>query len=150
MLKTGDIAPDFTLMGNDDQEYMLSAERGHKVVLIFYPLDFSPGCEKQHACMVDDFPKFQSADARVFGISVDSHWTHKAFAKAMGIEYPLLADFNPRGAVAEKYGVFLPERGHSSRTTFVVGPDGVITEILAYQYPKLAETAPLLAALGAR
>ena len=150
MLKTGDMAPDFTLLGNDDQEYTLSAQRGHKVVLIFYPQDFSPTCETQHACMVDDYRKFQAADARVFGISVDSNWAHKAFASALGIAYPLLSDFNPRGEVAERYGVFLPERGHSSRVTFVVGPDGVITDVLAWPYPNIPETAPVLAALGAR
>ncbi len=150
MLKAGDSAPDFTLLGNDDVEYTLSAERGRKVVLIFYPQDFSPTCETQHAGMVEDFGKFESTGARVFGISVDSNWTHQAFAKAMGIGYPLLSDFNPRGAVAESYGVFLPERGHSSRVTFVVGPDGVITDVVAWPYPSLPETAPVLAALGVR
>jgi peroxiredoxin len=150
MLKTGDTAPDFTLLGHDDTEYTLSAQHGHPVVLIFYPQDFSPTCETQHACMVEDHGKFRATGARIFGISVDSHWTHKAFAKALSIDYPLLADFLPRGAVAEAYGVFLAERGHSSRVTFVVGPDGVITDVVAFPYPTLPETAPVLAALGAR
>jgi peroxiredoxin (alkyl hydroperoxide reductase subunit C) len=150
MLKTGDPAPDFTLTGHDDVAYTLSAERGHPVVLVFYPQDFSPTCETQHACLRDESAKFLAAGARVFGISVDSTWAHKAFAAALGIDYPLLSDFHPRGAVAEAYGVFLPERGHSSRVTFVVGPDGVITEVLPFPWPSIPETAPVLAALGVR
>src|SRR5262249_9402373 len=96
MLKKGDLAPDFTLKGHDDKEYTLSNYRGRKVVLIFYPFDFSPVCTKEHACVRDDLKGFQNAGAQVFGISVDSGWSHKAFAKEMGLGYPLLSDFNPR------------------------------------------------------
>lgn len=150
MLKPGDVAPDFTLTGNDDQDHTLSAHKGHKVALMFYPADFSPVCEKQHACMVSDQKKFEASGTHVFGISVDSNWSHKAFARSLGLNYPLLADFNPRGAVAAQYGAFLPERGTSRRMTYLIGPDGVITDVVNYEPGQVPETGPLLTALGAR
>lgn len=147
MIQKGAVAPDFTLKGHDDKEYTLSGFRGKKVVLIFYPLDFSPVCTKQHACMRDDLKAFRNADAQVFGISVDSVWAHKAFAKELGIEYPLLADFQPRGAVASTYGVFLADKGITGRVTIIVGPDGKVAEVMNYDIPTVPETRPLLAAL---
>ena len=149
MLSKGDLAPDFTLKGSDDQDYRLADQKGHTVVLIFYPADFSPVCETQHARMQDDLERFMQAGAKVFGISVDSHWTHKAFAKSVKLRYPLLADFHPKGAVAEKYGVYLPERGTSRRVTFVIGPNGAIREVLTYEPGVVPETAPVLSAVGA-
>ncbi len=149
MLAKGDIAPDFKLKGNDDREYTLSEFKGRKVVLIFYPADFSPTCTSEHACFRDDLQAFRNADAVVFGISVDSRWSHKAFAKEMGLEYPLLADFMPRGAVAERYGVFYPEAGTSGRATFVIGPDGRVAEAFGYGFPEVPETAPVLSVLDA-
>ena len=101
-------APEFTLKDQDQKEVRLSEFRGKKnVVLVFYPLDWSPTCTKEHACMVNDKKQFDQLDAQVLGISVDSVWSHKAYADKMGIHYPLLADFHPRGAVAAKYGVYL-------------------------------------------
>jgi peroxiredoxin len=143
------LAPDFTLKGSDDKEHKLSDMRGKKVVLIFYPLDFSPVCTKQHACVRDDLEAFKNAGAKVFGISVDSAWAHKAFAKEMGLDYPLLADFHPKGAVAEKYGVYLPEEGRCGRVTVIIGPDGKVADVLSYDIPTVPETAPVLAALKA-
>ena len=150
MLKKGDIAPDFSLKGNDDKEHRLSDQKGHKVVLIFYPFDFSSFCEKQHACMRDDLAAFRNADARVFGISVDHIHAHKAFAKSLGLEYPLLVDFHPKGAVASQYGVYLADKGFNGRVTFLIDADGVITDVMNYEIPSVPETAPLLSALGAR
>ena len=83
------------------KEVKLSDFKGKKnVVLVFYPLDWSPTCTNEHACFVNDMKKFEQLDAQVMGISVDSAWSHKAYAEKMGIQYPLLADFQPRGAVA--------------------------------------------------
>jgi peroxiredoxin len=80
----------------------------------------------------------------VLGISVDSIWAHKAFAAQQGIAYPLLADFQPRGAVAEKYGVYLPEKGIAARTAFIVGKDGRIKEVVASDIPVARDIRALL------
>ena len=86
-------APEFTLKDQSQQEVSLASFRGKKrVVIIFYPLDWSPVCTKEHACFVDDLKSFESLDAQIMGISVDSAWSHKAYAEKMGITYPLLAD----------------------------------------------------------
>jgi len=106
-------APEFTLKDQDQKEIKLSDYKGKKnVVLVFYPLDWSPVCTKEHACMVNDKKQFEDLDAQVLGLSVDSVWSHKAYADKMGIHYPLLADFQPRGAVAAKYGVYLEDKGN--------------------------------------
>src|ERR1700691_6663335 len=98
-------APEFSLKDQDQKEVKLSDFRGKKrVVLVFYPLDWSPVCTKEHVCLVNDMKRFDQLDAQVLGLSVDSVWSHKAYAEKMGIHYPLLADFHPRGAVAAKNG----------------------------------------------
>ena len=100
----GQAAPEFTLKDQSQKDVKLSHYRGKNVVLIFYPLDWSPVCTNEHACFVNDLKQFEKLNAQVLGLSVDSVWSHKAFADKMGIQYPLLADFQPRGAVAEKFG----------------------------------------------
>jgi len=89
-------------------------------------------------------PSKGGPDVEVLGVSVDSIWAHKAFAAQQGIAYPLLADFQPRGAVAEKYGVYLPEKGISARTAFVIGKDGKIKEIVGSEIPVARDIAKLL------
>jgi len=150
-LKVGDTAPDFTLKGHDDKDYTLSDFRGQPVVLAFYPLDFSPICSEEHACFVNEMARLNELNAQVFGISVDSVWAHKAFAEKLGITYPLLADFQPRGEVASKYGVYLENDGIAARTTFVIDPEGRIAfiqnnEIL--QVPDVSEIVDALARLS--
>lgn len=134
MIATGTDAPDFELPSNaltpegrPGKKIRLSDYRGNKhVVLAFYPLDFSPTCTKEHGCFKDDSLKLEGADAQVLGISVDSVWTHQAFAKQMGIGYPLLADFHPKGEVAAKFGLYNPERGVTKRATVVVDKNGKV------------------------
>ena len=121
----GSAAPDFTLKDQNQQEVSLSGFRGKKrVVIVFYPLDWSPVCTKEHVCLVNDMKKFDDLDAQVLGVSVDSVWSHKAYAEKMGIQYPLLADFQPRGAVASKYGVFLEDKGITGRAISIIDRDG--------------------------
>src|SRR5437660_10609089 len=123
MIELGTEAPDFELPsseltpeGKPGKKIKLSDYRGKKnVVLAFYPLDFSPVCSKEHACLKDDSVKLDGANAQVLGISVDSPWAHLAFSKQMGIGYPLLADFHPKGAVAKKFGLFEEEEGVTRR-----------------------------------
>ena len=146
-IKVGEKAPDFTLKGNDDREYKLSELRGHKVVLAFYPLDFSPVCSKEHACFMDDLKQFESLNARVFGVSVDSVWAHKAFADKLGIKYPLLADFQPKGAVAQTYGLYLDDKGITNRATVVIDREGVVRHVTVHDIPEQRSNAMIVDAL---
>jgi peroxiredoxin len=130
-IQVGAEAPDFELPSSEiendrpGKKIRLSAFRGTKnVVLAFYPLDFSPVCSGEHECFVRDLPLLDEARAQVLGISVDSVWAHAAFKRQLGLKYPLLADFNPRGEVASKYGLFIADRGISARATVVVDKAG--------------------------
>ena len=93
-ISVGQPAPEFSLKDQSMQEVKLADYRGKKnVVMVFYPLDWSPVCTNEHACIVNDMKKFESLDAQVLGLSVDSAWSHKAYAEKMGIRYPLLGRF---------------------------------------------------------
>ncbi len=132
----GAAAPDFTLKDQNQQDVSLSSFRGKKrVVIIFYPLDWSPVCTKEHACFVNDVARFDKLDAQVLGLSVDSVWSHKAYAEKMGIHYPLLADFQPRGAVAQKYGVFLEDKGITGRAISIIDREGKLAWHKNYEIP---------------
>ena len=122
----GQKAPEFTLKDQNQNEVSLSSLRGQTVVLAFYPLDFSPVCSKEHGCFKEDASKLSSANAQVLGISVDHHWAHHAFAKSLGIDYPLLADFHPKGAVATQYGLFQADKGFTSRATVIIDDQGKV------------------------
>lgn len=144
-LKVGDTAPDFTLPATVGDKVTLSDYRGKKsVLLMFYPLDFSPVCSVENKQCAEMLPTRGADDVQVLGISVDSLWAHKAFAAQNGITYPLLADFHPKGAVAEKYGVFLPEKGMAARTAFIIGKDGKIKDIVASDIPVARDIGQLL------
>jgi peroxiredoxin len=100
--------------------------RGRPVILAFYPADWSPVCGDQMALYNEILPEFRELGARLLGISVDGVWCHAAFAKARGLEFPLLSDFEPKGAVARLYGAYRAEDGTSERALFVIDRDGVI------------------------
>jgi len=149
-LQPGDMAPDFTLPSTVGEKVTLSDYRGKKsVILLFYPLDFSPVCSVENKQCAEMLPTTGSTDVEVLGISVDSLWAHKAFAAQQGVGYPLLADFHPKGAVAEKYGVYLADRGISARTAFIVGKDGKIKQIVGSEIPVARDIARLLEAARA-
>lgn len=126
-LNAGSLAPDFTLKATPDQEITLSDLRGKRVVLAFYPADWSPTCSDQMALYQQILPEFEALGAQLLGISVDGMWCHKAFADDRNLTMPLLADFYPHGAVSELYGVFNEERGTSARSLFVIDENGMIT-----------------------
>ena len=134
MIDIGTEAPDFelpssepTAEGKPGKPIKLSSFRGQKnVVLAFYPLDFSPVCSTEHGCLRDDISQLESSGAQVLGISVDSTWTHQAFKKHLGITYPLLADFHPKGAVAEQFGLYEADKGITSRATVIVDKTGKV------------------------
>jgi len=148
-ISVGAAAPDFTLKDQSQKEVKLSEFQGNKnVVLIFYPLDWSPVCIKEHTCLVNDMKRFDELDAQVLGISVDSAWSHKAFAEKMGIKYPLLADFQPRGAVGEKYGVFLADKGITGRAIAIIDRSGKIAWFKNYDIPTLPDIQEVSEALA--
>ncbi len=123
-LKVGDMAPDWTMVGTESQNITLSAYRGQKnVVLLFYPLDFSPVCSLQLPAYQARKTEFDKRDTEIFGISTDSKWSHKAFSEQLGLEYQLLSDYNHK--VSDAYGVLRPE-GYTNRAVFVVDKEGVI------------------------
>lgn len=122
MIKVGDIAPDFTLNNQDDKEFTLSAQKGKNVVLLWYPLDWSPTCEKEN-CKVSSDPMLKGADV-VVGISRDSTWSHKAWKSAKKITHELLAD--PMLEVTAKFGLVHPAKFISHRATVVVDKTGKV------------------------
>src|SRR5450432_2814911 len=139
-MTVGQPAPEFSLKDQSQQEVKLSDFRGKKrVVLVFYPLDWSPVCTNEHACFVNDMKKFEQLDAQVLGLSVDSTWSHKAFAEKMGIAYPLLADFQPRGAVGAKFGVYLADKGITGRAIAIVDKAGKVAWFKNYDIPTLPD-----------
>jgi peroxiredoxin len=149
-LSVGQAAPDFTLKDQNQKEVKLSDFTGKKrVVLVFYPLDWSPTCTNEHACFVNDMKTFATLDAEVLGVSVDSVWSHKAYAEKMHITYSLLADFQPRGAMAEKYGVFLPEKGITGRSIFIVDKQGKVAWLKHYDIPVVPDIKEVAGALAA-
>ena len=126
ILSPGTKAPDFTLKKNPDQTLSLSELRGQPVVLVFYPADWSPVCGDELALFNEVSPEFQRYGAQVLGISVDGVWCHKAYAQSRNLEFPLLADFEPKGEVSRKYGAYRAQDGFSERALFVLDGEGVI------------------------
>jgi peroxiredoxin len=126
-LAAGTPAPDFSLHVTPDQKLALKELRGRPVVLAFYPADWSPVCGDQMALYNEILPEFRKFGAEILGISVDGPWCHEAFAKDRHIHFPLLADFEPKGAVAKLYGAYRSEDGTSERALFVIDKNGVIT-----------------------
>ena len=123
-LAPGSLAPDFTLRSTPDQEVSLHELRGRPVVLAFYPADWSPVCGDQMALYNEMRGEFARHRAQLLGISVDGVWCHAAFARDRKLHFPLLADFEPKGEVARRYGVYRAQDGCSERALFVIDADG--------------------------
>src|SRR5213082_2389089 len=125
-LAAGTRAPDFNLRTTPDQSVALGDFRGQPVILAFYPADWSPVCGDQMALYNEILPEFQRYKAELLGISVDGVWCHLAFAQQRRLHFPLLADFEPKGAVARRYGVYRDGDGISERALFVIDGDGIV------------------------
>jgi peroxiredoxin len=147
-LAVGETVPDFTLKDQSQKEVKLSDFKGKNVVIIFYPLDWSPTCSTEHATLVTDLAQFEKLDAQVVGLSVDSVWSHKAFAEKMGIKYPLLADFNPRGAVGDKFGVYLADKGLTGRAIAIINKSGKLAWFKQYDFPVVPDLKEVTVALA--
>lgn len=126
-LPLGAQAPDFRLPATPERWLALSDFRGRPVVLAFYPADWSPVCGDQMALYNQVLPAFRRHGAQLLGISVDGVWCHQAFAEERRLHFPLLADFEPKGATARRYGVYRDADGTSARALFVLDAAGVIT-----------------------
>jgi peroxiredoxin len=125
-LPPGTRAPAFTLPAEPGRHVSLDAFRGKPVVLAFYPADWSPVCGDQMTLYSALRSEWERLGADVVGISVDGPWCHKAFAAARNLSLPLLADFEPKGAVSRAYGVYDQREGTSERALFVIDGDGII------------------------
>lgn len=126
ILGAGTPAPDFALNATPDQVLRLSELRGRPVILVFYPADWSPVCGDQVALYNEILPEFREYGAELIGISVDGVWCHSAFARDRKLHFPLLADFEPKGAVSRLYGAYREDDGTSERALFVLDGDGII------------------------
>ena len=148
-IAVGQTAPDFTLPNQDKKEVKLSDFAGKKnVVLVWYPLDWSPTCTNEHACFVNDMKSFDQLDAEVLGVSVESVWSHKAYADKMGIKYSLLADFHPKGAMSEKYGIYLADKGITGRAIAIVNKQGRVAWFKNYDIPVVPDVKEVASALS--
>jgi peroxiredoxin len=125
-VEVGSEAPDFTLRNENGEEVVLSSLRGRNVVLVFFPLAFSGTCTKELHTATDLADRYDAAGAEVYGISVDSPYSLKAWKRGEGFQASFLSDFHPKGAVAEQYGAYIPEAGIATRATYVIDKDGRI------------------------
>ena len=126
MLIVGTQAPDFDLNSTPDQKVKLTELLGKKVILAFYPADWSPVCGDEMSLYNQTLPLFSKHNAQLIGISVDSIWSHLAFSQQRNLHFPLLADFNPKGQVSKTYGVYDEKLGECQRALFVLDEKGII------------------------
>ena len=137
MIAAGEPAPDFTLRDQDGEQVSLSDYRGRKVLLVFYPADFSPVCGDQLSIYQEVKPQIAEKGVELVGISVDGVWAHKAFQEKLGIDTPLLADFEPKGEVGRAYGSYLDGAGTANRTLVLVDESGTVS--WTYESPSPGE-----------
>jgi len=126
LIAVGDRAPAFTLSNQDKEDVSLSDFAGRKVMLVFYPLDFSPVCSDQLSLYQEVRPELAERGLELVGISVDSPWAHRAFREKLGIETTLLSDFEPKGEVARAYGSYIEGAGIANRTLVLVDEEGTV------------------------
>ena len=135
MIEAGTKAPAFTLPDQDGNDVSLADFAGSKLVIAFYPLDFSPVCTDQLSIYQEVLGEITERGAKLVGISVDSAFAHKAFADKLGLTIPLLADFHPKGEVCAAYGALIEERGHANRSLVLIDEDGTVAFSMAAPTP---------------
>jgi peroxiredoxin len=135
LIEAGSKAPEFTLEDQDHNEVSLSDFAGSKLVIAFYPLDFSSVCTDQLSIYQEVLGEIEARGAKLIGISVDSVFSHKAFQEQLGLSIPLLADFHPKGEVARAYGALIEKRGHANRSLVLVDEEGTVAFSMATKTP---------------
>jgi peroxiredoxin (alkyl hydroperoxide reductase subunit C) len=126
VIAPGAEAPDFTLRDHGGREISLSSLLGSLVMLVFYPLDFSPVCTDQLSIYQEVLEQIEERGLTLIGVSVDSTWAHSAFRKQLGISIPLLSDFEPKGEMIRSYGAYLDAAGHGNRSLVLIDEHGVV------------------------
>jgi peroxiredoxin len=126
MIAAGEPAPDFTLRDQDGEDVSLADYRGRRVLLVFYPFDFSAVCSDQLSVYQEVKPDIEAKGVELVGVSVDSPYAHKAFREKLGIDMTLLSDFEPKGEVSKAYGSFLEGPGMANRTLVLIDADGKV------------------------
>jgi peroxiredoxin len=126
VIEAGERAPDFSLPNHQGKPVALSDFSGRRVLLVFYPNDFSPVCSDQLSIYQEVKPSLDAAGLEVLGVSVDHSWAHRAFRKQLNLEFTLLADFHPKGAVTRQYGAYLDDYGTANRSLVLIGSDGIV------------------------
>lgn len=137
MIEVGKQAPDFTLRNQEGEKVSLADYRGRKVMLVFYPADFSPVCGDQFSIYQEVKPQIDETGVELVGISVDSAWAHRAFQEKLGFEFTLLSDFEPKGEVARAYGSYIDRAGTANRTLVLVDEEGKVA--WTYESPNPGE-----------
>ncbi|WP_028656859.1 peroxiredoxin [Nocardioides sp. J54] len=149
-LQVGEVAPDFTLRDQFGQDVSLSSYRGRKAVaLVFYPYAFSGVCTGEMGGIRSRLDQFLTFDTEVLGISCDPVYSLRAFSDADGLNFTLLSDFWPHGAVSSAYGVFDEVAGCPERSTYVIGKDGRISWAVHHPKPAARSLEDMLEALRA-
>jgi len=149
-VEIGDEAPDFELPDQHGAPVKLSSFRGSKnVVLVFYPLAFSPVCSGELCAMREDFPEVSRDDVELLTVSVDSLYSHRVWAEQENFQFSLLSDFWPHGVVAKAYGVLDADRGVALRGTFVIDKEGVVRWKVVHPIPQARDIADYQKALAA-
>jgi peroxiredoxin len=137
MIEVGQQAPDFTLRNQEGEKVSLADYRGRKLMLVFYPADFSPVCGDQFSIYQEVKPQIDETGAELVGISVDSAWAHRAFQEKLGFDFTLLSDFEPKGEVSRAYGSYIDRVGTANRTLVLVDEDGKVA--WTYEAPNPGE-----------
>jgi peroxiredoxin len=138
MIAVGETAPDFSLPDQDGEDVSLSDFRGRRVLLIFYPFDFSGVCSDQLSVYQEVKPEIEEKGVTMLGISVDNFRAHKVFQEKLGIDTALLSDYEPKGEVAKAYGSYFEPAGSANRTLVLIDADGVVE--WTYESPSLGES----------
>ena len=138
MIAVGDTGPDFSLLDQDGEPTSLSDFRGKKLLIVFYPGDFSPVCSDQFSVYQQGVAgELAAAEIELVGISVDSFFAHKAFQEKLGVGTRRLSDFEPKGEVAKAYGSYFEPMGFANRTLVLVDADGKVA--WTYESPSPGE-----------
>lgn len=148
-VEVGSVAPDFTLKDENGKDVTLSGLRGRNVVLMFYPLAFSPVCTKELTDISSLADRYDASNAEVLAVSVDSQYTLNAFKRDENLKAHLLSDFHPKGAVAQQYGTYIDGIGIAGRATFVIDKDGKVVHKVTSEVLQPRDQQEYLTALAA-